>query len=91
MTEYTRYILAWGGIPGGWEWLVILIIALLIFGKRLPDVARSIGKSLNAFKKGIRESEEVKEDLEKQVKEIKDDVVKEVKDAAGLNNSDKNN
>ena len=25
-------------MPGGWEWLIILIVALLIFGKRLPEV-----------------------------------------------------
>ena len=89
MTEYTRYILIW--MPGWPELLIILVIALLIFGKKLPEVARSLGRSLNELKKGIREGEEVKEDLEKQVKEIKDDVVREVKDAAGLNNSDKNN
>ena len=28
-------------MPGGWEWFIILIVALLIFGKRLPDVMKS--------------------------------------------------
>ncbi|MGR3296512.1 MAG: Sec-independent protein translocase subunit TatA/TatB, partial [Candidatus Bathyanammoxibius sp.] len=37
-------------MPGGWEWLVILIVALLIFGKRLPDVMRSLGKGVVEFK-----------------------------------------
>ena len=42
-------------LPGGTEWVVILIVGLLLFGRRLPDVARSIGKSIVEFKKGIRE------------------------------------
>ena len=90
MTEHMRYILAWGGIPGGWEWLIILVVALLIFGKRLPEIARSIGKSLTEFKKGVNEAKEAKDDLVDYVKELKDEVVNEANDAAGLNDSDKN-
>jgi sec-independent protein translocase protein TatA len=42
-------------MPGGGEWLIIMFIGLLVFGRRLPDVARSLGKSINEFKKGMRE------------------------------------
>jgi sec-independent protein translocase protein TatA len=45
------------GMPGGWEWILILLVALLVFGRRLPDVARSVGRSIVEFKKGIREIE----------------------------------
>jgi sec-independent protein translocase protein TatA len=44
----------------GWtELLVILLIVLVLFGaKRLPDLARSLGRSLNEFKKGRQEGED---------------------------------
>jgi len=71
-------------MPGHWEWLVILIVALLIFGRRLPEIARSMGKSLTEFKKGINEAKDSADDLARDVKDIKNDVVKEAKDAAGL-------
>ncbi|MBF0313130.1 MAG: twin-arginine translocase TatA/TatE family subunit [Oligoflexia bacterium] len=43
------------GMP---ELLLVLAIALVVFGaKRLPEIARSLGKSAGSFKQGIRESE----------------------------------
>jgi len=91
MTEYIQYIVAWGGIPGGWEWIIILVVALLIFGKRLPDIARSVGKSLTEFKKGVREAQDTKDEIVDDVRKVKDDVAREAKDAAGLNELDENN
>ncbi len=38
------------GVP---EMIVIGVIALLLFGKRLPEVARSLGKGVVEFKKGL--------------------------------------
>ena len=49
------------GLPGYAEILVVAVIALLFFGKRLPDVARSLGKSIVEFKKGVRD---IKNDVE---------------------------
>ena len=40
--------------PGPGELLVVGMIALLLFGKRLPEVARSLGKGIVEFKKGVR-------------------------------------
>jgi sec-independent protein translocase protein TatA len=45
------------GLPGGGEWIVLLILGLLIFGRRLPEVGKSIGRSIVEFKKGIRDIE----------------------------------
>lgn len=87
MIEYIQHTLAFA-IPGGWEWIIILVVALLIFGKRLPDVARNIGKSLTEFKKGIREAKETKEDIEKDVREVKDNIVDQAKKATGLDEKD---
>lgn len=83
MTEYIAYLGFW--TPGPLELIIILIIAVLIFGKRLPDIARGLGKSLTEFKKGIHESKEIKKDIEKDVTEFKEDVINKAKDAAGLN------
>jgi sec-independent protein translocase protein TatA len=41
------------GVP---ELLIVLVVAFLLFGaKKLPELARSIGRSASEFKKGIRE------------------------------------
>ena len=42
-------------MPQGMEWLVILIIALLLFGSKLPSVMRGLGGSIKEFKKGMEE------------------------------------
>ena len=76
------------GLPGHFEILIILFVILLLFGgKKLPEIARSIGKSLNEFKKGIKEVEETKDELADEVKKVKDDIVNQTKDAAGLNDN----
>jgi sec-independent protein translocase protein TatA len=41
------------GMPGPMEMLIIGGIAVLLFGKRLPEVVRSLGKGIVEFKKGI--------------------------------------
>jgi sec-independent protein translocase protein TatA len=48
-------------MPGGWEWLIIIGVLVLLFGaKRLPEMARSVGQSARVFKgemKGLRDDE----------------------------------
>ena len=49
------------GLPHGYEWLIILVLAVLFFGAdKLPKLAKGLGKSLGEFKKA-------KEDFEKEV------------------------
>ena len=46
-------------MPGGWELVLILLVVMVLFGaKRLPDSARSLGRSMRIFKaetKGLRD------------------------------------
>lgn len=49
-------ILGIAGLPGGMEVVLIIFVIILLFGARkLPELARSLGKSLSEFKKGQRE------------------------------------
>ncbi len=46
------------GIPGPVELLLILAIVLFLFGaKRLPELARGLGKSITNFKSGLNEGQ----------------------------------
>ncbi|MAT15305.1 MAG: twin-arginine translocase TatA/TatE family subunit [Planctomyces sp.] len=49
-------------MPGYLEILIVLGVVLLLFGKRLPGVMRSLGSSIVEFKKGINEGEEAEDD-----------------------------
>jgi sec-independent protein translocase protein TatA len=52
---------------GHWELLIVLVIALIIFGAgKLPEIGAELGKSIRNFKKGVAEVEkEIKEEPKK--------------------------
>lgn len=51
-----------GWAPSLWEIIMILVVGLLLFGRKLPEVGRSLGRSIVEFKKGLKDvSTEVEE------------------------------
>ncbi len=56
------------GLP---EMIVILVVALLIFGpKKLPEIGRSLGQAINSFKAGAKEFENEFKREAKQLEEV---------------------
>ncbi len=59
-------------MPGGPELIFILLVLVLFFGaKRLPELSRSIGRSLSEFKKGRKEG--LLEEEESKAKQKRED------------------
>ena len=57
-------------LPGGFEWIIILIVlwVLLLFGpKKLPELARALGRTLGEFKRG-------RQQIEKEMQEAQEDL-----------------
>ena len=56
-----------GGL-GGWEWIIILVVVLLLFGPgRIGKIAGELGRSIRSFREGIsgqKDESESKEDQE---------------------------
>lgn len=49
-------------IPNGMEWLIILAVVLLLFGHRIPSMARSLGSGITEFKRGLKEGADKSKD-----------------------------
>lgn len=55
----TAFIPLFLGNLRGWEWLIILLLVLLLFGgKKIPELMRGLGKGVHSFKQGIEEAKD---------------------------------
>ncbi|MFY0607265.1 MAG: twin-arginine translocase TatA/TatE family subunit [Cyclobacteriaceae bacterium] len=44
------------GMPGGWELIVIILFVIIFFGaKKIPEIARGMGKGIREFKDATKE------------------------------------
>lgn len=66
--------------PGPMEMAIIGIVALLLFGKRLPVVARSIGGSFSAFKSGLKDVNDAVDDTKETLRTEAADLKSAVKE-----------
>ncbi len=54
----------------GWEWIIILVVVLLVFGVgRIGKLGSELGKSVSAFRKGLREGQEELDQAREEKKE----------------------
>ncbi|HLO39654.1 MAG TPA: twin-arginine translocase TatA/TatE family subunit [Phycisphaerales bacterium] len=60
-----------------WEMLIILTVALLLFGRRLPEVGKSLGKGIVEFKKGLKG---IEDEVEERSSQRRDDRREERRD-----------
>ena len=52
-------------LPGGWEWIIILVVVLLLFGPgRLSRIAGELGRGIREFREGIKDGDDEKESEE---------------------------
>ncbi|MEJ2630195.1 MAG: twin-arginine translocase TatA/TatE family subunit [Acidihalobacter sp.] len=70
-------------IPGGYEWLVLLLVVVLVFGtKKLRNVGGDLGSAVKNFKKSMGEGEEdAEKKSESSEQQLKDDSSGRVFDA----------
>ncbi len=70
------------GIPGGWELILIVGVVLLLFGgKKIPELAKGLGKGIKDFKQAVNEDDEPVAEKAKELEAKAETKVEEVKEA----------
>ena len=68
------------GMPSMPELLIVLAIVVLLFGaKKIPDLAKGMGKGIKDFKKAIKEDEEEPKEIAKKDEEAPEAKIEEKK------------
>jgi sec-independent protein translocase protein TatA len=50
-------------LPGGWEWIIVLVIVLLVFGVgRLSKIGSELGSAIRNFREGLGTKDETKKE-----------------------------
>lgn len=55
------------GMPGGWELVIIVLVIILLFGaKKIPELAKGLGKGIREFKDATKD---IKSEIDEGIKE----------------------
>jgi len=69
------------GIPGGWELVLIVGVVLLLFGgKKIPELAKGLGKGIKDFKQAVNEDDEPVVEKAKEIEAKAEQAADEVKE-----------
>jgi sec-independent protein translocase protein TatA len=59
-------------LPGGGEWIIIVLVVVLLFGaKKIPELARGLGR-------GIREFKDASQEIKREIESEKDDINRQI-------------
>jgi len=71
------------GIPGGWELILIVGVVLLLFGgKKIPELAKGLGKGIKDFKQAVNDDDEAVVEKTKEIEAKAESVADEVKETS---------
>lgn len=74
MTNHALIIPLFLGNLRGWEWIIIILVILLLFGgKKIPELMRGLGKGVHSFKQGLQDAkDEINRPLDNDTNDSKD-------------------
>jgi sec-independent protein translocase protein TatA len=69
------------GVIGPWQWVIIALIILLLFGgKKIPELMRGLGKGMKEFKRGMNDVEKDINDIDKDLNAKEPDKIEKIED-----------